>query len=62
MANAPETVILVREMMENKFSMKSLQGWKGTCATEFQKALIDFSREHGLYPRSDGQTTTEISS
>jgi hypothetical protein len=26
------------------------------------KAVIDFSREYGLYRRSDGQTITEISS
>jgi ABC-type branched-subunit amino acid transport system substrate-binding protein len=39
MANVPETVTLVRQMKENKFSVKSLQGWKGTCATEFWKAL-----------------------
>jgi hypothetical protein len=62
MVSVPETVTLVRQMMENKFSVKSFQKWKGTCATEFQKAVIDFSREYGLYPRSDSRTTTEISS
>jgi branched-chain amino acid transport system substrate-binding protein len=39
MANVPETVTLIRQMKENKFSVKYFQGLKGTWATEFQKAL-----------------------
>jgi branched-chain amino acid transport system substrate-binding protein len=39
MANVPETVTLVRQMKENKFSVKSFQGMKGTWATAFYNAL-----------------------
>ncbi len=41
LANMAETITLIRQMKENDFSVKYFQGWKGTWATEFQKALGD---------------------
>ncbi len=39
MANVPETITLVRQMKENKFSVNIFSGFKGTWANEFYDAL-----------------------
>jgi branched-chain amino acid transport system substrate-binding protein len=39
MANAPETITLVRQMKEMNFSVKFFQGFKGTWPTDFYNAL-----------------------
>jgi branched-chain amino acid transport system substrate-binding protein len=39
MANTADTVTLVRQMKQNKFSVKFFHGWKGTWETEFYQTL-----------------------
>jgi branched-chain amino acid transport system substrate-binding protein len=39
MANTADTVTLVRQMKQNKLSVKFFHGWKGTWETEFYKTL-----------------------
>jgi branched-chain amino acid transport system substrate-binding protein len=39
MANAPETITLIRQLKENKVNIKWFQGFKGTWSNEFWKAL-----------------------
>jgi branched-chain amino acid transport system substrate-binding protein len=39
MANTTDTVTLIRQMKQNKFSVKFFHGWKGTWETEFYQAL-----------------------
>jgi branched-chain amino acid transport system substrate-binding protein len=38
-ADVPECVTLMRQMKKNNFSVKFVQGWKGTWATQFYDAL-----------------------
>ncbi|MBW1667047.1 MAG: amino acid ABC transporter substrate-binding protein [Deltaproteobacteria bacterium] len=39
MSNVPEAVTLVRQMKENRFSVKAFQGFKGTWPSNFYKSL-----------------------